>query len=100
MEATDLDSGKNGKISYEFIPSTASGLFKINDSNGDVTLHGTLDFENESSYTLTALAKDSGSPRLNSTAVLKIFVIDINEKPSVKCVGSCVHNTSKGRSAV
>ena len=72
-----MDSGENGKISYEFIPSTASGLFKINDSNGDVTLEGILDFENESSYTLTALAKDSGSPRL--TAVLKISVIDVNE---------------------
>ena len=95
-----MDSGENGKISYEFIPSTASVLFKINDSNGEVTLQGTLDFGNESSYTLTALAKDSGSPRLNATVVLKISVIDVNEKPSVKCVGNCAHNTSNGRFAV
>ena len=95
LKATDLDSGDNGKITYEFISPNASGLFKINSSNGDVTLEGNLDFEKESSYTLTALAKYSGSPRLNSTAILKIVVIDVNEQPRLECVGSCVYTISE-----
>ena len=96
LVATDLDSGDNGKISYTFVSSTASDLFKIDASTGDVTLQGILDFENVSSYDLTALAKDSGSPSLNSTATLRIFVTDINEQPSVECVESCVYTISEG----
>ena len=100
MVATDLDSGDNGKISYEFVSSTVPGVFKIDPSTGDVTLLDFLDYETESSYTLTALAKDSGSPSLNSTAVLRISVIDINEQPSVNCDGSCVYTVSEGRSTI
>ena len=80
MEATDFDSGENGKITYSIASSTAPGLFNI-DSNGTVTLQGFLNFEVEASYTLTVMAKDNGSPSLNTTAELKIFVTDINEQP-------------------
>ena len=96
MQATDLDSGENGKITYSIASSTAPGLFNI-DSNGAVTLQGSLNFEVEASYTLTIMAKDNGSPSLSATAVLKISVIDINEQPSIRCDGSCVYTVSEGR---
>ena len=96
LVATDLDSGDNGKITYTFVSSTSpAGLFNIDASTGDVTLQGILDYEAESSYNLTALAKDSGSPSLSSTVVLRIFVTDINEQPSVDCVGGCVRTISE-----
>ncbi len=79
VEATDFDSGENGKITYSIASSTAPALFNI-DSNGAVTLQGSVNFEVEASYTLTVMAKDNGTPSLNTTAVLKIVVIDINEQ--------------------
>ena len=93
-----MDSGDNGKISFSIISSTApQGLFEIDSNGGEVTLQGLLDYEIESSYTLTVLAEDNGSPRLNATAVLKISVLDINEQPSIECVGSCVYTISEGK---
>jgi hypothetical protein len=80
VEATDFDSGENGKITYSIVSSTTPGLLNI-DSNGAVTLQGSLNFKVEASYTLTVMAKDNGSPSLNTTVVLKIFVTDINERP-------------------
>ena len=74
MEATDLDSGKNGEITYTIASSNAPGLFDI-DSGGNVTLVSHVNFTNESSYALTIKAEDSGSPSLNTTAVVKISVI-------------------------
>ena len=96
--ATDLDSGENGKITYSISSSTApTGLFVIDTTNGDVTLLGTLDFESQSSYTLTIKAKDNGSLSNEATVTLKITVIDINEQPSINCVGGCVYTVSEGK---
>ncbi|XP_028398312.1 protocadherin Fat 4-like [Dendronephthya gigantea] len=94
MVATDLDSGENGRITYTIKYSTAPGLFSI-DSSGQVTLQGPLDFETETSYTLTILAEDNGVPKLNATAGLTISVNDINEQPSISCVGNCIYTVSE-----
>jgi hypothetical protein len=95
--ATDLDSGKNGEIAYSITATTAPGLFDIDAVTGDVTLQGSLDYETEDLYTLTLTAKDNGSPSLKSTVVLDISVLDVNEQPSISCVGSCIYTVSEGR---
>ena len=96
--STDLDSGENGRITYSISASTAApGLFAIDTVNGDVTLQGSLDYESQSSYTLTVKAKDNGSPSKEATATLKISVKDINEAPSIACVGGCVYTVSEGK---
>lgn len=91
-----MDSGENGRITYTIKNSTAPGLFDI-DSSGQVTLQGSLDFETEDSYTLTILAEDNGVPSRGSTAGLIISVNDINEQPSISCVGNCIYTVSEGK---
>ena len=73
MVATDLDSGENGRITYSIESSTAPGLFSIN-SDGDVTLQGTLNYETQQSYRMVIKAEDNGVPKLSSTVEFKIFV--------------------------
>ena len=97
VTATDLDSGENGRITYSISASTAPGLFAIDTVNGDVTLQGPLDYESQSSYTLTVKAKDNGSPSKEATATLKISVKNINEAPSIACVGGCVYTVPEGK---
>ena len=99
MVATDLDSGENGRITYSIKSSTGPGLFSIN-SDGDVTLQGSLNYETTESYTVVIMAEDNGVPKLSSTVELEIFVIDINEQPRISCVGSCVFTVSEGRDSL
>ena len=49
-------------------------------SNGVIEVAGSLNFETNTSYSLTLTAKDSGS--LTATTGLVISVTDVNESPS------------------
>ena len=93
--ATNSDSGESGRITYSIKSSSAQGLFSIN-SDGDVTLQGSLNYETTESYTMVIMAEDNGVPKLSSTVQLEIFVIDINEQPRI----SCVFTVSEGRDSL
>ncbi|VEN38816.1 unnamed protein product, partial [Callosobruchus maculatus] len=79
--ATDLDSGKNGEISYSIIRGDNLNQFEINENTGYVSVAVELDRETISSYVLEILAKDNGVPVLSRQSMLNIEISDANDNP-------------------
>ena len=77
VEASDRDLG-NGSL-FSFALADPHYQFEIDSASGEVTLNETLDFEDKSSYNLTVLAVDAGSPRLTGTAYVIISILPVND---------------------
>jgi hypothetical protein len=57
-------------------------LFVIGATNGSISLaRAGLDFETRSSYSLTVVVTDNGSPALSTTTTVVIQLVDVNEAP-------------------
>ena len=87
VRAHDTDIGANGALTYRFASKTLrmlGQLFSINQTNGDVSVTGNLDYEESSLYTLTVLAQDKNPDSLAQTTVI-ISVVDLNDNaPKIK----------------
>ncbi|CAI9733471.1 protocadherin beta-15-like [Octopus vulgaris] len=86
LSATDLDSGKNGDITYNFYQrasSYAEKNFKLM-SNGEIFLNENFYKDRGQIYKLYIQAMDRGRPPLSSTAMLIINVINNqNNAPNI-----------------
>ncbi|XP_060065380.1 protocadherin Fat 4-like [Ylistrum balloti] len=83
VNATDEDDGKNGIISYS-IQGPMKSVFKIENSTGVISPRSLLDYDTGvRTYILKILATDNGSPRKNGSAVVEVFLKDINDNPPV-----------------
>lgn len=81
IEATDIDSGINGKLDY-ILRGPGASKFKLIESEGKIILNdcglsSCLDYEIEQSYPLTYEARDGGN-RVTNVSVI-INVLDIND---------------------
>ena len=79
LNASDLDSGPDGNITYSIVPGASSGLFSL--SGARLLLANGLDFEQQSSIVLSVKAVDhptTGSPK-TSNLNLAINLIDVND---------------------
>ncbi|XP_053399963.1 cadherin-related tumor suppressor-like [Mercenaria mercenaria] len=81
VKAYDADSGKNGEVFYS-LSGTDSLKFRIDSKTGQIKTYTTLDREQKDTYSLTVTASDSGSQneRKNSTASVRITVLDVNDE--------------------
>ena len=74
--ANDKDTGDNAKIVYTITNGDPDGLFII-DGSGILTARKSLDYERNSSFTLTVEIEDKGTPHLKgdeqATVVLNIL---------------------------
>ncbi|CAH2301204.1 protocadherin-23 [Pelobates cultripes] len=77
ISAFDMDSGKNGQLSY-FLLSEGSN-FLISSTTGEIINCAALDREQKSYHQLTVLVTDHGSPRRNATTIVYIRVADLND---------------------
>lgn len=80
LEATDLDIGSSGEISFEIIAGNIGSAFEITSAGNLLTL-SPLDREQRETYTLAVVARDSGTPPLSSTATVNVTVLDLNDSP-------------------
>ncbi|KAG7517508.1 protocadherin beta-16-like [Solea senegalensis] len=82
VSASDADKGSNGKVTYVIGNSmdTVSKLFHIN-SQGEVILDGTIDYEKEKHYHVDIEAVDQGG--LSDSSKIIIDVIDVNDNSPV-----------------
>ncbi|XP_036403729.1 protocadherin alpha-8-like isoform X4 [Megalops cyprinoides] len=82
LNATDLDEGVNGEISYSLVKRGSldpSEIFSLNPKTGEITLTGSLDYEESAAYEIRAQATDRGhSPRSTHCKVL-VEVVDVND---------------------
>ncbi|XP_068445902.1 protocadherin alpha-2-like [Clinocottus analis] len=82
LNATDLDEGMNSKIIYSFIKRgniDPSNIFDLNSETGEISVKGTLDYEETSAYEVRVKATDQGLSPRSAHAKLLIEIIDVND---------------------
>ncbi|HET6424718.1 MAG TPA: cadherin repeat domain-containing protein, partial [Planctomycetaceae bacterium] len=81
--ATDPDAGQSLRYSIE--AGNRNNAFAINPTTGVITVNNpaALDYENEPPYELKIAVIDNGTPNLKTTAVIRVFLTDANDAPSV-----------------
>ncbi|XP_016848549.2 protocadherin alpha-3 isoform X12 [Anolis carolinensis] len=82
LNATDLDEGTNGKLSYFFsnnVPRQFTKMFEINSNTGELRVIGEVDFEDANLYDLQIVAEDKGNLPLSGHCKVLIEVSDMND---------------------
>ncbi|XP_036933512.1 protocadherin alpha-2-like isoform X11 [Acanthopagrus latus] len=82
LNATDLDEGMNSKILYTFIKrgtADPSNIFDLNPETGEITVKGTLNYEETPAYEVRVQARDQGISPRSAHAKLLIEIIDVND---------------------
>ncbi|KAK7101763.1 hypothetical protein V1264_020094 [Littorina saxatilis] len=84
VTASDVDTGTFADITY----SSDSSLFPIHSISGEMSLNGTLDYEQQTSYTLVVTATDDPtakppSQRMTSHVLVRVQVEGVNEATPV-----------------
>ncbi|XP_075902931.1 protocadherin alpha-8-like isoform X11 [Nelusetta ayraudi] len=95
INATDLDAGQNGKISFSFIEinqKKQSDMFAIDEKTGAVTNKKEIDFEENNAFEIRVQASDLSSSPLTSHAKLLIEVLDVNDNAPEITVTSLLNN--------
>ena len=78
MKAVDLD--KLDTVTYSLVPrQNLSDFVKLNSQTGVLKLAKQLDFEKFREIKLEIVAADNGKPPLNSTCVVEIEILDVND---------------------
>ncbi|XP_072204349.1 protocadherin alpha-2-like isoform X3 [Excalfactoria chinensis] len=82
VNATDLDVGTNGNVSYSltsFFPPDAKDVFEVEKNSGKIHLRGSLDFEDVAVYRMQVDAQDMGNPPLSGHCKVVVEVLDVND---------------------
>ncbi|XP_069026651.1 protocadherin alpha-8-like isoform X11 [Embiotoca jacksoni] len=101
INATDLDSGQNGQISYSFIEidqGKHSDLFAIDEKTGTVTNKMNINFEQNNAFEIRVQASDGASSPLTSHAKLLIEVLDVNDNAPEITVTSLLNTVKEDAS--
>lgn len=79
LTASDLDQGTNGSVAYMLQSSEQRKYFALDALTGQLTTKTMLDREETPEYEIRVIAKDQGVPPQSSTAVVHLFIEDIND---------------------
>ncbi len=77
----DEPGNPNSEIRYSITEGNTNSHFNIDEMSGVITVISGLDFETITSYTLTILAVDQGSPSREGSATAVITVTNVNDVP-------------------
>ncbi|XP_029981197.1 protocadherin-8 [Sphaeramia orbicularis] len=89
VEATDADLGINGKITYRLVDSVIMGspvntFVSLNSVSGSIYALRSFNYEVMKQLDIHIKASDGGSPQLQSTAVIRLKIVDQNDnQPSI-----------------
>ncbi|XP_041444733.1 protocadherin gamma-B1 isoform X23 [Xenopus laevis] len=84
IQAIDKDTEENGKLFYYIITSkteelSSTSYISINPVTGVLYAQRSFDYERDREFELQIMAKDNGSPSLNSSVAVRICVVDQND---------------------
>ncbi|XP_063784883.1 protocadherin gamma-B1-like isoform X5 [Pseudophryne corroboree] len=79
----DLDTGKNGEVECSIVENVPFGLIVSTTSYYRIVTASDLDREKVSSYNITIVATDSGSPPLSSRRTIRLEISDVNDNPPI-----------------
>ena len=79
--ATDGDVGNNARITYALSGENHNEFLRVAHSNGSVSivLANQLNRERLAGYTLMLRAIDGGIPQMDSTVIIQVTVLDVND---------------------
>ncbi|XP_013410958.1 protocadherin Fat 2-like [Lingula anatina] len=80
INATDLDTGRNGKLEYTFSGSNGAERFFNMDSQGQLSVVAKLDYDSlPQEFIMTVVASDKGVPPKSAATKVAIIVQDVND---------------------
>ncbi|XP_060742063.1 protocadherin alpha-C2 [Tachysurus vachellii] len=82
LNATDTDEGSNAEITYSFTLYTSEktqDMFNLNSKTGEITVKGTIDFEDMKIFEMHIEAKDNGPIPLSSQCRITVDIMDMND---------------------
>ncbi|XP_026862990.1 protocadherin-10 isoform X2 [Electrophorus electricus] len=82
LNATDLDEGANGEITYSFsghAPLKVRELFSVDSFSGEIRVNGIVDYEKASVYELYVQAKDKGPSAVAVHCKVLVDILDVND---------------------
>ncbi|XP_059372313.1 protocadherin gamma-A4-like isoform X49 [Carassius carassius] len=84
VSATDPDWRQNGTVVYSLLSSDlssapVSSFLSINGDTGVIHAVRSFDYEQLKSFKVLVLARDNGSPPLNSNVTVSVFITDEND---------------------
>ncbi|XP_013394028.2 cadherin-23-like [Lingula anatina] len=84
INATDLDTGRNGKLEYTFSGSNGAERFFNMDSQGQLSVVAKLDYDSlPQEFIMTVVASDKGVPPKSAATKVAIIVQDVNDNAPV-----------------
>ncbi|CAJ0938572.1 unnamed protein product [Ranitomeya imitator] len=87
IQARDLDSENNAKITYSTMARNdedlLSSYISMNPVTGVVYAQKSFDYEKHKEFNIQIIARDNGSPSLNSSTTLRICIVDQNDNSPV-----------------
>ncbi|XP_047456102.1 protocadherin-8 [Mugil cephalus] len=89
VEASDADLGNNGKITYRLMDGVIMGspvntFVSLNSVSGSIYALRSFNYEVMKHLDIHIQASDGGSPQLQSTAVIRLKIVDQNDnQPSI-----------------
>ncbi|KAK5608986.1 hypothetical protein CRENBAI_017678 [Crenichthys baileyi] len=82
LNATDLDEGSNGEVTYAFsghAPLKVRELFSVDPYMGEIRVKGVVDYEKASVYELYVQAKDRGPSAVAVHSKVLVDILDVND---------------------
>ena len=106
INATDMDSGINGALTYSFSEIKGSNgervsgdIFSINTSTGEIRTSAVFNCKTDSSFQLIVQIRDGGNPFRSVLVTVNVQVVDANGHPTdrlmngaTKCIKQCGGN--------
>ncbi|XP_063784884.1 protocadherin gamma-B4-like isoform X6 [Pseudophryne corroboree] len=83
IKVIDLDTGKNGEAECSIMENVPFGLIVSTQSYYRIVTTNDLNREKVSSYNITVLATDRGSPPLSSRRTIRLEISDVNDNPPI-----------------
>ncbi|XP_069825437.1 protocadherin gamma-B1-like isoform X36 [Dendropsophus ebraccatus] len=88
VQARDMDSEDNAKITYSIMSRSdeehpLSSYISMNPVTGVIYAQRSFDYEKHREFNIQIMARDNGSPSLNSSTILRICIVDQNDNSPV-----------------
>ncbi|XP_072006243.1 protocadherin gamma-B5-like [Engystomops pustulosus] len=88
FQARDMDIEDNAKITYSIISTSneedlLSSYISMNPVTGVIYAQRSFDYEKQKEFRIQIIARDNGSPSLNSSTTLRICIVDQNDNSPV-----------------
>ena len=83
VNATDLDAGKNGRVTYSLVDGPISRMFNIDSITGIIKTSVSFDREQTPRVIFNVRATDGATPPLDNSVAVTVQITDANDNPPV-----------------